>query len=402
MLIEHSDTLLKYPRATNDAMLTTNRGSSSTQLPGSAVNVENCPISQDDVVDILDPLQDSRWNRLIELHPQSSIFHTTGWLEALHRTYGYRPVALSSSLDGPLENALVFCAIDSWITGRRWVSLPFSDHCQPLTTQDGDGREFLSLLPRLLEREKLKYLETRLVQDVELNGGTPPKSLLRSGITYCLHRLSLAPELNTIFRGCHKNSTQRKIRRAEREALGYEEGSSAGLLDAFFGLQVLTRRRHGLPPQPKQWFRNILLCLGEAAKIRVAYSGRKPIAAILTLTHKETVVYKYGCSDTAYHKSGAMHMLLWKTIEEAKRDGMHTLDLGRSHPASEGLIRFKSRWGSAFSVLSYSRFTSALAPEGTYEPSDRNWMEALRLELFRRMPTVLSCALGKTLYRHIG
>jgi hypothetical protein len=27
---------------------------------------------------------------------------------------------------------LVFCRVRSWLTGRRSISLPFSDHCEPL------------------------------------------------------------------------------------------------------------------------------------------------------------------------------------------------------------------------------------------------------------------------------
>ncbi len=338
----------------------------------------------------------------MQAHPRSSIFHSTGWLEALHGTYGYRPVVLSTSVQGPLNDGLVFCDVDSWITGRRWVSLPFSDHCEPLTNQSGSEQALLSSLPGLLERYGLRYFEMRMTQNAEFGGGTSPSSLSRSTCPYYFHRLDLVPDFNTLFRNLHKDSTQRKIRRAEREGLGYELGDSPDLLDSFFRLQILTRRRHGLPPQPKQWFRNILRCLGEAAQIRVAYRGKTPIAAIFTLTHKDTVVYKYGCSDAAYHNLGAMQMLLWRTIEESKRDGMKTLDLGRSRPSNEGLIRFKSRLGSTVSALSYSRFSPTVSQSGAYQSPDQGWMAAFRFKLFRRIPPAVSCALGTRLYRHIG
>jgi hypothetical protein len=34
-----------------------------------------------------DPLQDPRWAELVGRHPHASVFHTTGWLEALRRSY---------------------------------------------------------------------------------------------------------------------------------------------------------------------------------------------------------------------------------------------------------------------------------------------------------------------------
>ncbi|PYT45466.1 MAG: hypothetical protein DMG45_01550, partial [Acidobacteria bacterium] len=51
----------------------------------------------------VDPLRDPRWQKLLGQHPQASIFHSVGWLDALHRTYGYEPVVLTTS---PPESSL--------------------------------------------------------------------------------------------------------------------------------------------------------------------------------------------------------------------------------------------------------------------------------------------------------
>ncbi|HEY5214960.1 MAG TPA: hypothetical protein VIJ38_18275, partial [Acidobacteriaceae bacterium] len=84
----------------------------------------------------LDPLSDSRWPALVASHPQASVFHTHAWLSALKVTYGYRPLVLTTSAPrAPLTDAIVFCEVDSWLTGRRLVSLPFSDHCEPLLNE---------------------------------------------------------------------------------------------------------------------------------------------------------------------------------------------------------------------------------------------------------------------------
>jgi lipid II:glycine glycyltransferase (peptidoglycan interpeptide bridge formation enzyme) len=204
-----------------------------------------------------------------------------------------------------------------------------------------------------------------------------------------------------LFRNCHKDSTQRKIQRAEREGLRYEEGRSEALVDAFYDLQIITRRRHGLPPQPKQWFRNVAECLGAAAQFRVAYKDRQPVAAILTIRHKQTMMYKYGCSDAACNHLGGIHLLLWKTIEDAKRGGLRTLDLGRSDLDSDGLITFKDRWGSQRSVLCYWLFTGAESPKGVYE-SYRGRTGSWPQKVFTHTPEMAASRLGEWLYRHIG
>ena len=77
---------------------------------------------------VLDPLCDPRWSEFIERHPDASIFHSAGWLEALRRTYGYEPLVVTTSgRNEPLLNGIVLCRVRSWATGDRLVSLPFSD-----------------------------------------------------------------------------------------------------------------------------------------------------------------------------------------------------------------------------------------------------------------------------------
>src|SRR5580698_4409818 len=84
------------------------------------------------IVTSVDPLNDPRWPSFLASHPDASIFHTREWLNAVHRTYNYKPIAFTVSNGEELSNAVVFCRIRSWLTGNRLVSLPFSDHCQPL------------------------------------------------------------------------------------------------------------------------------------------------------------------------------------------------------------------------------------------------------------------------------
>lgn len=74
----------------------------------------------------IDPTSDERWPKLLERHPKASVFHTAGWLKALRRTYGYEPLVFTtSSPTGELENELLFCRIESWLTGIAWYRYRF-------------------------------------------------------------------------------------------------------------------------------------------------------------------------------------------------------------------------------------------------------------------------------------
>lgn len=351
----------------------------------------------------IQPLEDPRWDEFVERHPQSSVFHTSAWLKALRRTYGYTPLAMSTDASGKaIGNAMLFCRVDSWLTGHRLVSLPFSDHCEPLMEHEDGLAEVLQACELLVRRNKQRYLELRPLRPLEWTEPLGETGFFNHTYTYCFHMLDLGPGLETLFRAFHKDSTQRKIRRAEREKLVYTEGHSEAFIDAFYGLMLLTRRRHGLPPQPKRWFRNLADCFGSALKIRLASQEDRPVAAILTLRHKETMVYKYGCSDASCNNLGGTHLLFWKTIEEAKRDGLRSLDLGRSELANTGLITFKDRWGSTRSDLVYSRLSVKPSMQADFTPHGGDWKEQLARRAFSKLPGSALTLIGDLFYGHIG
>jgi Acetyltransferase (GNAT) domain len=339
-------------------------------------------------VHVLDPLTDLRWDDLVERHPRASVFHSRGWLEALKRTYGYEPLVLTTTEQGSLENGLVLCRVRSW-TSRRLVSLPFSDHCDPLLSRPEDLSAFVAHLTDEMARGGWRSLALR------------PRTAFPAGLAkgrgYCLHTLDLTRPLERIFAGFHHSSTQRAIRRAEREGLSYEAGTSERLLSGFYRLLRLTRRRHGLPPQPLAWFRNLVACLGDGAKIHLASKDGVPVAGVLTLSFKKAIVYKYGGSDNRHQRLGGMPYLFWRVIQEARTGGFEELDLGRSDLDQPGLIAFKDHLGARRSILTYYRSPSARPGRSHTGPVAR----AAR-RLVSHLPDVVLDLTGRLVYRHLG
>jgi hypothetical protein len=344
----------------------------------------------------IDPVGDPRWSEFLKKHPSASVFHTPGWLEALRRTYDYEPIAYTSSPPGAeIRNGLVFCRIDSWLTGRRLVSLPFSDHCEPLFGSPEELDVFVAHLQAEVKTQALKYLEVRPVNgSLYRSGGL---SGFRPARRYPLHLIDLRPELHQIRQGFHKDSVLRRIRRAEQAGLVEKTGRSEALLSDFYRLLVLTRARHDLPPQPYKWFRNLIDCLGEALEIRLAYKDKTPLAAILTLRFKDVALYKYGCSDTRYKNLGATPLLLWRAIEYAKSTGAREFSLGRSDEDNAGLIAFKSHWTQHTTPLIYWR-----DPGPANLKSSEDWKIKMAKRVFAVMPKQALAVTGRLIYRHIG
>jgi len=118
---------------------------------------------------------------------------------------------------------------------------------------------------------------------------------------------------------------------------------------------------------------------------------------MITIGHKKTLVFKYGCSDARVHNVGAVPALFWTAIRDAKQLGFLEFDLGRSELANKGLIVFKEHLGAKAEPIGYWRTRSAWP----------NRAEAILMSLAGRdiishVPDRLLRWGGKVFYRHSG
>jgi hypothetical protein len=343
----------------------------------------------------IDPFQDSRWEEFVQTHPESSLFHSRAWLQSLNATYGYEPIAFTTSpFRSSLSNGIVLCRVRSLITGSRLVSVPFADHCQPLVSHPGELKTLLAGVQEFVRSESSKYFELRCLSSTARSVDGNPE--LAQSISFVHHVLDLRPDLDTVFRRFHHSCVQRKIRRAEREGLLYEEGTSDASIRQFYSLLIMTRRKHGLPPQPLSWFFNLRNLWGEALKVCLVLNNGRAIAGILTIRHKQSLTYKYGASDSRFHSLGAMALLFWHAVQEGKRQQLYELDLGRSDLDDQGLITFKNHLGAKASILNYYRYPRSAAMNSTLH---RNQFSS---SLYSYLPSSLLRVAGRILYRHVG
>jgi CelD/BcsL family acetyltransferase involved in cellulose biosynthesis len=351
-------------------------------------------MSQDQTTRVyeIDPLRDSRWTELVRRHPHGSVFHSPSWLNSLLVTYGYVPVVISTcAANVPLTNGLVFCRVESWLTGHRYVSVPFSDHCEPLVDGTDQLDCLLSHLKQKVDSGGGKYVEIRPILCVPGIG-----TGLSVCLSYELHRLALRKTAEQLFRNFHKTCVQSKIRRAERENLQYEEGTSEELLHKFYRLLTMTRRRQFLPPQPIIWFRALIGSFGKDLKIRVATKDGRAVASILTISYKNSMIYKYGCSNAAFNKLGGTALLFWRAIQEARNRGFDEFEMGRSDLDNRGLITFKEHWGAKPKNISYWNYPPGCAGLPSL------WKQNLAKRMVPILPDLALKTIGSLLYKHIA
>ena len=113
-------------------------------------------------IQIIDPTAHPNWDDLLLSAPGASFFHTTAWASVLREAYGYAPLYFAIVSDGRLEGLIPVMQIDSFLTGRRGVALPFTDFCSPI----GGRRPFRELWEHVVE-----YGRAKGWQSIELRGG---------------------------------------------------------------------------------------------------------------------------------------------------------------------------------------------------------------------------------------
>jgi lipid II:glycine glycyltransferase (peptidoglycan interpeptide bridge formation enzyme) len=250
--------------------------------------------------------------------------------------------------------------------------------------------DLLQHMKQYVDSGNWKYIEIRPTSC------QPGQAGLGRTTAYSFHTLDLRKTKQELFRNFHKNCVQRKIRRSEREKLRYEEGTSEVLLQKFYELLVITRRRQCLPPQPLSWFRRLAAAFGENLKVRVATKDDLPVASILTLAHKKSMVYKYGCSDARFHRFGGMAFLFWNAIQDAKDRGCEQFEMGRSDTGNLGLISFKEHWGTVGTELRYWTY-----PQQSGMIAGSSGKSVVR-KLVPIAPDFVLRKMGELLYKHVG
>ena len=166
------------------------------------------------------------------------------------------------------------------------------------------------------------------------------------------------------------------MRTAERRGLTIGRAQSErDVTETFYGLHLQTRRRLGVPSQPKRFFRLLWRRVLEPGGgfALIVRRGQLAVAAGIFLVGRGVTIYKYGASDARYQADCPNDLLMSSAIREACRDGSRIFDFGRSELTATGLRAFKSGWGAAEEPLVYATIGTG---EQQRSQAPTEWLEA--------------------------
>jgi CelD/BcsL family acetyltransferase involved in cellulose biosynthesis len=339
----------------------------------------------------LSPNVDERWDSRLAANAGCSFFQGTAWAKVLQQTYGYEANYFATLAGEHLDGLLPVMEVDSWLTGRRGVSLPFTDYCDPLAAK-------LSAFQELFD-QAVQYGRDRHWKYLELRGGKQFLSTALPSQRFYGHELALEDDEKELSAALAP-AVRRAIRKAERQGLTVEILQDAKGIKEFYSLQCQTRRKHGLPPQPFKFFENLQkYVLAEGGGIIIlARFGARSVAGSIFFHAGRQAIYKFGASDEGMLELRGNDLVMWEGIKYYASKGFRTLHLGRTSLAHEGLRRFKLGWGAREHSMEYFKYDLRKSAFVTARDEAFGWYN----RLFAALPLSLSRLLGAVLYRHVA
>jgi hypothetical protein len=211
------------------------------------------------------------------------------------------------------------------------------------------------------------------------------------------HVLALSSDVEEVRARFAKAQVRRDIAKAERSGLVGERRTDRDGLAAFYDLHLRTRRRLGVPTQPRSFILGFERLFADGLGfVQLVLREGEPIAAAVFLAASGTLTYKYSASDVQHRKLHPNHLMLMEGIRWGCEHGCHTLDMAApswrtraSGPSSEGGAPRSARFLHALRV-------------GEARGRRRRPRTRMGAAVIRRSPPIVGRLVGAALYRHAG
>jgi CelD/BcsL family acetyltransferase involved in cellulose biosynthesis len=336
--------------------------------------------------DVLEPIDIDQWHDYAAGHCRGSVFHHRNWLDLLMRQYGYPCRIFAIRSGGAITAAIPFLETRGLSGKRKLISLPFTDWMEILADRDDDAAALLGAL----RQAPLQNYGTVVVRTDRPLAGEPVSN------GWVRHELPLQDGFDAaIARVSH--AVRATIRKAEHQGFTFERRTDAEAIEEFYRLHLLTRKKLGVPIQPRSFFRlfeqYILRAkLGFVAVIRHAGEA---IAAAVFLTHGQMCIYKYGASHPGALQLRPNDWVIYNALRIAFDEGYSRFDFGVCRLQNEGLRHFKRKW-RARELPVHSEY---IVGQGSPSVEDGLPMRVASA-MIRRGPAICCRAIGALLYKY--
>jgi hypothetical protein len=340
---------------------------------------------------IINPVEYLDWDSLLLQSNNHSFFHTSAWAKVLQESYGFLPINFVMFEKDRFSMIIPMMEVHSPLIGKRGVSLPFTDQCSPYYLKMENLQDGVQSVIKFGENNKWRYIDWR-------DGGyfterIPPWEV------YYKHDIDLDKSESGLFSVLNDNN-RRNIKKAIRENVTIKIDQKFDSMKSFCQLNCITRKRHGLPPQPFTFFKSVftnIISPGDGAIISAFYKENM-IASSVFFHFGKNVLFKFGASEMEHQNLRPNNLIMWEAIKWYRHRGFESINLGRTERHNQGLLQYKRTWGAKESLVKYYRYD---VDKKTYRQK-RQGSGDFYTKIFARTPKFLLRIFGRLFYRHAG
>jgi FemAB-related protein (PEP-CTERM system-associated) len=344
-------------------------------------------------VRVTDRVEVDRIEAYLAARSDTTPFHRPVWMAAIERACGHQAhYLLAVDGDGAVQGLLPLHDVRSPLFGRALVSTGFA-------VGGGIVAETTEIAEKLAEAGWI--LARRLsCPSLELRGGLLPKDAgwHVDRETYAGFMRPIAVDDEAIL-----TAIPRKQRAEVRRALGLdmqiEIGREDADLDAHYRVYSESVRNLGTPVFPKRLFAIALDAFGNDADILTVRHQGTPVASVLTLYHRGTVMPYWGGGTKRARELRANDLMYFALMRHARERGCGWFDFGRSKTGT-GAFAFKKNWGFEPAPLPYAIRTADGAIPRAINPLDPKYR--FKVALWRRLPMFAANSIGPLIARGLG
>lgn len=320
-----------------------------------------------------------------------SFFYSSSWAKVLHDSYKYNPIYFTLFNRSGLLALIPVMQINGFLGGRRGVSLPFTDYCEPLISEE--------IQFQYVFREVIEFGKKKNWKFLELRGGEKYLHDALPCSSYYVHILPLLQHEDHIF-SSFRGNTKRNIKKAIKNGVEVKICNSLESIKEFYRLNCTTKKKHGLPPQPYYFFKKVYdhIISKNLGFIALASFQGEAIAGAVFFHFGEKALFKYGASDINYQNLRPNNLVMWEAIKWCYKNGYKIFCFGRTEPVNTGLRRFKKGWGTEEHIINYYRYD--LIRERFI--TNHQKLSPLQNRILSNTPGPLLDLLGSLFYKYMG
>ena len=182
---------------------------------------------------------DNPWSSLIEEQAKDIFYYDPRWFELINKLYGYRIISLTTTnAEGHITGYLPLCLVSSFLTGRRLVSLPFSDQCPLLAVDEATANDLIEKAIQLAKQEHVKYLELRTGCDEVL----AKRPEFTENNLYVNWIIPLCDRPEDVWKGLRK-PVQHQIKKSQKYGIHIRSAEQREDMAIYYKLHVQTRTK---------------------------------------------------------------------------------------------------------------------------------------------------------------